>query len=163
MFFPELLDIPPVLDFEASSLEEESYPISAGLVSRGHSHYWVIKPEPEWTDWSTQSERIHGLSRLYIEKEGLPARQVYNEINEILWYHEYVVSDAPEWDRKWLLKLGVSNAVFRDARSLLSPDKTSSFSNMKEKLWAMHNLHPHRADHDAIAIALTLQKLGFSG
>ena len=45
MFFPELVDVPPILDFEASSLSDNSYPISAGLVIGGYVHYWVIKPK----------------------------------------------------------------------------------------------------------------------
>lgn len=42
--------IPPILDFEASSLFDCSYPISAGLIVNGQKYHWLIKPKPEWVD-----------------------------------------------------------------------------------------------------------------
>jgi len=56
--------LPPILDFEASSLSDTSYPISAGLAIDDQAYYWIIKPEPEWIDWSLESQAVHGLKRL---------------------------------------------------------------------------------------------------
>ena len=48
--------LPPILDFEASSLSDGSYPITAGLVTNGQIKYWIIKPQPDWIDWSLASQ-----------------------------------------------------------------------------------------------------------
>lgn len=90
--------LPPILDFEASSLSDTSYPISAGLVVAGHVYYWFIKPEPDWIDWSLQSQAIHGLKRSFIEEHGIPAHQVYAEMIDRLIGHHVIYSDAPEWE-----------------------------------------------------------------
>lgn len=82
--YPDLIYLPPILDFKASSLSDVSYPISAGLIVSGHVYYWIIKPEPDWIDWSLQSQAMHGLKRSYIEDHGVPVHQVCIEMTAIL-------------------------------------------------------------------------------
>lgn len=151
--------LPPILDFEASSLSDTSYPISAGLVVAEQVYYWIIKPEPDWIDWSLQSQAIHGLKRSFLEEHGVPVRQVYAEITEKLNGHEVIYSDAPAWEGLWLQRLGAFNLRIADIGELIGNDRREGFSNELAKTFANNKLIQHRADHDALAIALTIEKL----
>lgn len=69
------------LDFEASSLSKQSYPIEVAWVfedGRHRSH--LIRPTPEWTDWSHEAEQIHGISRSLLLTEGHSVHDVANEV-----------------------------------------------------------------------------------
>lgn len=151
--------LPPILDFEASSLSDTSYPISAGLVVAGQVYYWIIKPESDWIDWSLQSQAIHGLKRSFLEEHGVPVRQVYAEITEKLNGHEVIYSDAPAWEGLWLQRLGAFNLRIADIGELIGNDRHEGFSSELAKTFANNKLMQHRADHDALAIALTIEKL----
>lgn len=90
------------LDFEASSLSDDSYPIEVGWVFEdGKAASYLIKPAPDWTDWSTESEQIHGLSRFVLENEGIAVEAVAKEMLQSLAGHDLFAS-APSWDGKWL-------------------------------------------------------------
>ena len=112
-------ETPPVLDFEASSLSSLSYPISVGLYLNGRSHYWIIKPETDWTDWDDRSQAIHGLSRRFIEAKGIPVSQVHSELLELLKAYSVVYSDNPDWESKWFDRLGERHFVFDHVLNLL--------------------------------------------
>lgn len=158
MLYPELVHIPPILDFEASSLSDTSYPISAGLIVEGKVYYWIIKPKPDWIDWSLQSQAIHGLKRSYIEEYGLPADQVFYELSEILANHNVIYSDAPEWELMWLSRLGKFNIEIDSIYNLININR-ETFSSELISNFKSHDLIPHRADQDVIAIALTIKNM----
>ena len=151
--------LPPILDFEASSLSDTSYPISAGLVVAGQVYYWIIKPQADWIDWSLESQAIHGLKRSFLEEHGVPVQQVYAEITEKLNGYQVIYSDAPAWEGLWLQRLGVFNLRIADIGELIGNDKREGFSSELAKTFASNKLTQHRADHDALAIALTIKKL----
>lgn len=159
MFFPELIDIPPILDFEASSLSDNSYPISAGLVVAGHVYYWLIKPKYNWIEWSPKSEAIHGLSRELIEIHGAPADKVLLEISEKLKGYAVVYSDNSEWEAMWLSRLGAFDIKMVSIYTLISQKHREHFSRYLDINFLKNNLDRHRADHDALAIAITLKQL----
>ena len=47
------------LDFEASSLSDDSYPIEVGWVFEdGRTEAHLIRPAPAWTDWDPAAEAI---------------------------------------------------------------------------------------------------------
>jgi hypothetical protein len=90
------------LDFEASSLADNSYPIEVGWVfedGREESH--LIRPSPLWTDWEPEAEAIHHISREMLERDGEGHRVVAVRMIEALTGHALYVS-APSWDGKWL-------------------------------------------------------------
>lgn len=157
MRYPELTHIPPILDFEASSLSDTSYPISAGLVVDGDVYYWIIKPKPDWFDWSLQSQAIHGFKRSYIEQHGIPANQVFDEIVNVLVDHNVIYSDAPDWESMWLSRLGKVNFKIESIDKLIGSNQ-NVFATELAAIFKLHQLIHHRADHDAIAIALTVNK-----
>ena len=90
------------LDFEASSLGKDSYPIEvAWIFEDGRSRSMLIRPAEAWTDWSFEAERVHGLARRQLEAEGVPVDQVADEMIKALGGQELHAS-APSWDGKWL-------------------------------------------------------------
>lgn len=93
------------LDFEASSLTKKSYPIEVAWVFEdGRSHSCLIRPAPDWTDWSEEAEAIHGISRKTLDAEGVPVDAVAARMLEELMGHGLHAS-APSWDGKWLSTL----------------------------------------------------------
>jgi hypothetical protein len=94
------------MDFEASGLTGDSYPIEIAWVfedgSGGESH--LIRPAPGWTAWTSSAEETHGISRERLEAEGEPAADVARRAVEALSGHDLYAS-APEWDGKWLSDL----------------------------------------------------------
>jgi hypothetical protein len=52
------------LDFEASSLGKQGYPIEVAWVfANGEEESHLIRPAEAWTDWDVKAGRIHGISR----------------------------------------------------------------------------------------------------
>lgn len=113
------------LDFEASSLSKQSYPVEVAWVFEdGRSRAFLIKPAPDWTDWSSEAEAIHGISREQLKREGVAVSIIADEMVETLSGHRLYAS-APSWDGKWLsvllraagrprhaLRLGKSDEAF---------------------------------------------------
>ena len=92
------------LDFEASSLTVHSYPIEVGWISEdgiGESH--LIKPAPQWNDWSMASQGVHGITRDLLQSEGRPVREVALRMLDVLGKPDVLIySDAPAFERAWL-------------------------------------------------------------
>ncbi|HSX50755.1 MAG TPA: hypothetical protein VLF09_07355 [Cellvibrio sp.] len=158
-FFNDLRDIPPVLDFEASSLSDTSYPISVGLVVKGKIHYWIIKPKPDWIDWSLASQAIHGLKHSYLIDHGMDHDEVLRELQEALQEINIIYSDNPYWERRWLRQLGELDVEVQDIKGLIPTQLHAKWKDVMQTQIKIHNFIPHRADHDALAISFTLKSL----
>lgn len=99
--------IPCFIDFEASSLRAQSYPIAvAWSLPNGHIRRFLISPAQvaDWDDWSVESESIHGIDQQRLLQNGWPPDYVYEELyhdlkDETLW------ADAPDFDNHWLNRL----------------------------------------------------------
>jgi hypothetical protein len=90
------------LDFEASSLSDDSYPIEVGWIDEGgvgESH--LIRPAPGWSDWDPSAEAIHGVPRETLLAEGEPHDEVARRMLARLAGVE-IHATAPSWDGKWL-------------------------------------------------------------
>ena len=98
-----------ILDFEASSLSEASWPIEIGLswLEHGEVRTWssLIHPASCWPidDWSPQSASVHGISLSVLENAPL-ATEVAETFFEVL-ENRSLVSDAPELETRWLDRL----------------------------------------------------------
>lgn len=156
----QIEDGPVFVDFEASSLSMHSWPIEAGLAWLQGQHVIVqsklIRPRPEWPvdDWSNTSGEVHGISKAEL-KDADTADDV------ALWLVETVgtrtlVSDAPEFDQRWLDRLLAEpgpkiedfNRMLWDAFSqdngTISPGRLHhAYKNMR------HRKTIHRAGEDA--------------
>lgn len=107
------------MDFEASGLTPDSYPIEIAWVfedgSGGESH--LIRPAPGWTAWTASGEETHGISRARLGAEGEPAGEIARRAVEALSGHDLYAS-APEWDGKWLGDLLEAGGFAREALTL---------------------------------------------
>ena len=55
-----------------SSTLSDSFPIElAWTTERGRTDGYFIRPEPEWTKWSTEGEALHGISREKLDAAGV--------------------------------------------------------------------------------------------
>jgi hypothetical protein len=151
--------LPPILDFEASSLSDGCYPITAGLVVNGEVNYWIIKPQLDWIDWSLASQSIHGIKRSYLMEHGVDASQVYDEMKSLLCNSPIVYSDNPYWESRWLGCLGKFDCEVRDIRELFPKSLHDHFSVCLENQLVVNKLTRHRADHDANALFFAVSEL----
>jgi hypothetical protein len=98
------------LDFEASSLPGPgSYPIEVGIAfaADGATRSWLIRPELGWAAvgiWDPAAERLHGLTRDTLKRDGQPVEEVTVELAAAVAGHA-VVSDAATADGYWLQML----------------------------------------------------------
>ena len=110
------------LDFEASSLRKNGFPVEVGWVFEdGASEGHLIRPAPGWSDWDVAAEAIHGLSRERLEREGVPHDAVARRMVETLGPHDLYAS-APSWDGKWLSLLLRSGGFPRHTLRLRDTD-----------------------------------------
>ncbi|MDE3821686.1 3'-5' exonuclease [Sinorhizobium meliloti] len=111
------------LDFEASSLNKKSFPIEVAWVFQdGRSRSYLIRPAPDWTDWSAEAEEVHGISRGMLRAEGLPVAFVAEEMIRELAGH-WLYASAPSWDGKWLSLLLRAAGLPRHALRLKRSDE----------------------------------------
>src|SRR5262249_41640128 len=104
---------PCFLDFEASSLSDKSYPIEvAWNFEDGSIESHLISPAEvsEWTDWSQESERIHGISRTELLSSGESPVAIGSRISEFL-PGRALYSDAPDFDGGWMSVLFSATVV----------------------------------------------------
>ncbi len=144
---------PSILDFEASGLDAESYPIQVAVLLNGAESYdWFIEPEPSWRYWDPVAESIHGYSRQEIIAKGLPVIEVAVALNHQL-KDQTVFCDALEWDGFWLRRL--FDAAFiqpcfelHDLSELLSNSQIKEYRHKLEKIAASGNYRQHHAEED---------------
>lgn len=85
------------IDVEASGLGPSSFPVEFGIalperaadgVWKVTLRSWLIRPERSWLDrpgaWDPVAEEIHGLPLGRLQDEGLPLRQVAEEMDALL-------------------------------------------------------------------------------
>ncbi len=158
---------PIFIDFEASSLDLIcSYPIEVGVaLPDGRVGSWLIRPAPTWHDWSVEAERIHGIHRQRLDREGQEVLEVALALNETI--HEVCYCDAWTFDSFWLHRL------FRAARikptfrlesivQLLNPVQINRWSHVRRKVIRDMGLLTHRAGNDARILLQTWLRLGES-
>lgn len=99
-------ELPVFMDFEASSLGKDSYPIEVAWSNTdGSIESYLIRPEASWTDWDEFAEHeIHGISRDQLMDEGLPAEWVVGRMRGKL-KDRYVYVDGGEFDAMWCERL----------------------------------------------------------
>lgn len=144
-----------VVDFEASSLGPDSYPIEIGWTEGSKHHSYLIRPYAMWTDWDDYAENeIHRISREQLMDEGLPPDEVMELANQsigagVIW------CDGGIYDLRWLAVLERCSGV-RAKFSLGSVQKllweqhnvpAPSFYDVKQQLTDPARLH--RAGYDA--------------
>lgn len=88
------------IDFEASGIAPDSYPIEVAVVYPGGEYQSLIKPAAYWDHWSYDAQDIHQLTREKLMSEGQPPLAVAQEMNR-LFDGKTLCSDNPA-DCYWL-------------------------------------------------------------
>lgn len=151
------------LDFEASSLATNSWPVEIGIarVIDGvvETESRIIKPHPDWEDdgWSSASAEIHGLSRAHLDAKGQEPFEVAK------WFKErnigLAITDAPVFEQRWLIKLLATDPPFPvvqlldfDSYVAMSLPEAAAVSRVYRAL-ETQGPPPHRAGPDAERLA----------
>lgn len=121
-----------ILDLEASSLGDTSFPIEIAWIDhegRGEQH--LIRPAPAWLgadgkplDWDPEAEKLHGIHFVMLIEQGIPLEDVACRAAEVLGEPgAEIYSDAPGPDGYWVGRLLLAARVYlpvpvRDVRRL---------------------------------------------
>ena len=110
------------IDFEASSLGPDGYPIEVAWVFEdGRSASFLIAPIDGWTDWNPAAEGAHGISRAQLAREGVAASLVARHLVDELAGHQ-VLTSAPSWDARWMSRLLCAGGLPRCAVRVADTD-----------------------------------------
>lgn len=106
-----MIDLPLFMDFEASGLSPESYPIQvAWSAADGDvTECWFIDPLPAYgwaleEAWDASAERVHGIPFDTLSEQGKPAAMIAARMNEQL-QGQTVYVDGGAFDRVWCEQL----------------------------------------------------------
>lgn len=151
------------IDFEASCLPRDgrSFPIEVGVSDiHGNSCAWLIRPVPEWRDWtwSREAEALHGISREQLEEEGVEASRVLEALAAVVGPAR-VISDS-HLDDVWLRQLAEAAGAPRPFRvghiaNVLDELGTGAEDMAKaESALSAHIFRRHYARDDARRLAM---------
>jgi len=98
-----------VIDFEASSLDQDGYPIEVGLAlwpGPDAIFGWstLIKPAGDWSrhgHWSPKSAKVHGILGRELLADGQPVSRVAATLNEALGHGTVAWCDGDAYDIHW--------------------------------------------------------------
>lgn len=147
-------EMPFFIDFEASSLSVNSYPIEVGFNVEDHVRSILINPHTThgWTDWVHDSQALHGISRAQLARHGRIPRIVAQSLNNAFLANT-VYSDAPDFDRFWNERLFEAADLqcthqIRNVASLLLDFAPEDISTAHVRAEAEGFRHTHRAALD---------------
>lgn len=154
------MQIPAIIDFEASGFGRSSYPIEVGIVTEsGESWCSLIKPEVDWQHWDQEAERAHHISRDILLQHGKSCAFVADQLNHIL-HGQVIYSDGWMYDYIWMARLyDAANIVPRfqleDLRRVLSIGQQDRWHVTKSAIQEELRANRHRASSDARILQLT--------
>ena len=155
---------PAFIDFEASSLDlVASYPIEVGIcLADGSTHSWLIEPHRLWQEWSDSAQRIHGIHRDSLYREGLKVSEVARHLNEVLPSHVYC--DAWTFDRFWLHRLYRAADMaptfqLESVAMLLNDVEIDQWSGVRARVINQLGVTAHRAANDALILHETWKRI----
>lgn len=157
-------EMPIIIDLEASGFGRGSYPIEIGVaLPNGELHAWLLKPLADWVHWDDSAERVHGISRQRLEREGMAPRTVARTLNSLL-EGKTVYTDGWGVDTTWMSLLFHETDLLQRFRlesvfSLLDQDGMDSWAATRERVLQETSLVPHRAGTDALIVQTTYRFL----
>lgn len=154
------------IDFEASSLEWDGYPIEVGVAVWQDANApvlgWstLICPPLAWREgghWSLASAKVHGVTRAELLADGLSVNRVAARLNALLEPYGTAWCDGGRFDADWLRLLfrvaGIDPAfVLRDWADLVSDWDETSHRRARLRL-ATPLRHRARADAERLMVA----------
>ncbi|MBW8847690.1 MAG: hypothetical protein JF607_22240 [Burkholderiales bacterium] len=158
------MELPTILDIEASGFGRGSYPIEVGFVTAdGTLFCGLIRPEPDWLHWDESAEALHGISRELLLTHGRPVRWMAEQINLRL-RGQLVYCDGWGQDYPWLARLYdaaglLPNFRLDDLRRLLNEQEAQRWRGVTEAVRQRQQLSRHRASSDARVLQLALDEI----
>ena len=158
------MNLPTIIDIEASGLGRGTYPIEIGFISgKAESGCTLIKPEPHWTTWHQEAEELHGISREILQRKGRDIVWVAEWLNKSL-SGQTVYSDGWVNDMCWLGRLfdeAERIQMFRieSLLTLLSVEERERWTPLHKQVVESADLVRHRASSDAKMIQDTFALL----
>jgi hypothetical protein len=154
------MQVPTIIDFEASGFGKNSYPIEVGFVTEtGQGWCSLIKPEEDWRHWDAAAEEVHHISRENLIRHGKSCVSIAHQLNQVLqdrvvytdgWVHDYI----------WMARLfDAANTSphfqLEDLRYVLTNEQESRWH--AAKAFVQDDIHAirHRASTDARVLQLT--------
>jgi len=158
------LDMPAVLDIEASGFGRDSYPIEVGFVRPdGQTYCTLIRPAPAWTHWDPAAEKVHRIPLATVIRHGRDVTEVATQLNERLqgltmycdgWAHDYT------WLNVLFEAAGLTPSFRLDnLRALLTEQEAAFWGVVKKQVATEMRLPRHRASSDAKILQHTLMRL----
>ncbi|GGF68054.1 3'-5' exonuclease [Alteromonas lipolytica] len=154
------MQIPTIIDVEASGFGSYSYPIEVGVSRRDGARFCrLIRPYPDWTHWDDNAQKLHGITREHLRQRGVDGHEVCLALNEFL-ANDTAYSDGWVVDHPWLIRLfaraGVTMAFsVRALEYVLSEAQMELWNSTKNNVLSQFNGHRHRASTDAEIIQQT--------
>jgi hypothetical protein len=156
-------DRPLIIDVEASGFGGTSYPIEIGLaLDDGHKYCTLVLPEPGWTHWDPEAEKVHRIARDVLEEYGRRGREVAETLNELLATRT-IYSDGWVVDKPWLTTLFTAARLPMEfhvspLEMILSESQMECWHREKHAVLTGMDLSRHRASHDAWVIQETYRR-----
>lgn len=102
-------ELPRFLDFEASGLGPDGYPIQVAWsdADGSVSECWLIEPASGWAveeGWEAAAERVHGIPLATVREQGRPGAWIAARMNEQL-ADQTVYVDGGACDQVWCRQL----------------------------------------------------------
>jgi hypothetical protein len=158
--------VPAIIDFEASGLGRGSYPIEVGyILEDGRSACYLIRPEPDWSSWCADAQRLHGIPRALLQERARPVREVASLLNAAL-AGRTLYTDAWGNDYSWMSLLFdaaglVPRFRLQPLSLLLTEAQQSAWGALRDEVAAELALVRHRASTDARVLQATwLRSMG---
>lgn len=158
------MDVPAIIDLEASGFGRGSYPIEVGVaLADGTVHSALIKPPENWVHWSEEAEAIHGISRAHLKEHGKTPREVAMELNNLLT-GQVLFSDAWSFDSSWVGRLFdeadlVQRFKIDTLNRLLTEEEMGRWSDTKDAMIVEMGLPLHRAANDVKILRATFERV----
>ena len=155
------------IDFEASCLPRHgrSFPIEVGLAGTDGARSWIIRPHPDWAGWgwTAEAEALHGLSRARIERDGLPAHVVLDQLVEAVGGQRVVAGSLidPYWLETLAAAAGRAAPFAIDHVATLLDERQVDEAQISAAVRIADQRCPtrHRAGSDALWLACVMAQL----
>lgn len=143
------------VDFEASGIAPDSYPIEIAVVSVDSVYQSLIRPVRYWDHWSWDAQDMHGISRESLLANGVKSGVIAADLNT-RFAGARLCSDSPQ-DGFWLETL-YEAAGIEPSFELLPLESFVGRSGASDIYRLLPNRQAHRALPDARALmAATLE------
>ena len=149
-----ILELPIIIDVEASGFGRGSYPIEIGFSTPDRIvHTFLIQPESDWTHWDESAAKLHNISRQQLMERGESVVDVAKSLNSLL-SGQVIYSDAWGFDSSWIGKLFNAANIYQRFKvealnTLLSQEEMDAWQQMRITVANSLGLIPHRAGNDA--------------